>query len=375
MRFGLALSVFGIASLQFAAGAVEAQEAASTDLYDRIWAHARLYTGNDSSPIQGIALSGRLQYDQAYVDEGDSSHSETNLRRFRFGARMTLRRDLVVHAEAEFDPQDGDPVYRRLTDTYVAWRPSGAVDLTLGKHSAPFTMDGQTSSKELIAVDRSNLTNNIWFTEEYMTGMSLAGERDDFVYHLGYYTSGSANRGFGNSDGGEFVLLTLGRDFAQRLGADAALLRLNLVDNQPDPANGFTRPLEHVASLNFAFANGRWGVQADVAGATGYLGQSDLFGVMLMPYYDLTPSLELVTRYTYVESDDHNGVRFARYESELVEGRGDRYEELYVGLNHYWYGHKLKLQTGLQYADMRDRAGDGGAYSGWAGTMGIRLSW
>jgi phosphate-selective porin OprO/OprP len=44
-------------------------------------------------------------------------------------------------------------------------------------------------------------------------------------------------------------------------------------------------------------------------------------------------------------------------------------------MNYYLYGHKLKLQTGLQYADMRDRAADGGKYTGWSWTTGFRISW
>jgi hypothetical protein len=47
--------------------------------------------------------------------------------------------------------------------------------LTFGKQAVNFTMDGSTSSKELIAIDRSNLTNNLWFTEEYLPGVGLSG--------------------------------------------------------------------------------------------------------------------------------------------------------------------------------------------------------
>ena len=89
----------------------------------------------------------------------------------------------------------------------------------------------------------------------------------------------------------------------------------------------------------------------------------------------LSEKLQLVGRYTLVASEDDNGVRFARYEREIAAGRGDRYNELYLGLNYYWYGHELKLQNGLQYVDMRDRADDGGAYSGWSWTTAFRLSW
>jgi phosphate-selective porin OprO/OprP len=96
---------------------------------------------------------------------------------------------------------------------------------------------------------------------------------------------------------------------------------------------------------------------------------------MIMPYYNFTAKLQAVARYTYLESSDDNGVRFARYENQVVAGRGDQYQEFYAGLNYYIYKHKLKVQTGVQYADMRDQAGDGGAYSGWAWTTGLRISW
>jgi phosphate-selective porin OprO/OprP len=56
-------------------------------------------------------------------------------------------------------------------------------------------------------------------------------------------------------------------------------------------------------------------------------------------------------------------------------GQGDRYNELYLGANYYFYGHKLKLQNGAQFAKMNDRANDGGAYSGASWTTGLRVSW
>jgi phosphate-selective porin OprO/OprP len=51
------------------------------------------------------------------------------------------------------------------------------------------------------------------------------------------------------------------------------------------------------------------------------------------------------------------------------------YNELYGGANYYFYGHKLKLQSGVQFADMNDRANDGGAYSGVSWTTGLRIGW
>ena len=347
----------------------------STETFGDLWSHARLFANaSEDAAIKSVVLSGRVQYDYAYVDSGDEEYSDSDFRRFRFGFKVGFRHDLVFHAEAEYAPSE-DPVYQKLTDTYIAWSPNDAVEVTVGKQGANFTMDGMTSSKELIAIDRSALTNNIWFTEEYVPGITVTGEVGKLRYDAGYFSSGSANRGFGDSDGGEFFLGTVGYDFDERLGANKAELAFNYVDNEPDPANDFTRPLEQIVSVSFDFEKERWGVRSDISAATGYLGQSDLSGFMVMPFYNLANSNQLVWRYTYVNSDDPNGVRFGRYERELESGRGDDYREIYFGVNHYWYGHKLKLQSGLQYVDMSDVANDGGAFTGWSWTTGFRISW
>ena len=94
-----------------------------------------------------------------------------------------------------------------------------------------------------------------------------------------------------------------------------------------------------------------------------------------MPFYNVSPHWQLVLRYTWLRSDEDGGVRFGRYERELVDVRGDRYREVFAGLNWYLYGHKLKWQTGLQKTRMDDATDSGGDYDGWGFTTGLRLSW
>ena len=172
-----------------------------------------------------------------------------------------------------------------------------------------------------------------------------------------------------------FTYTLVGYDFARALGVREATLAGNYLYQQPDSNNTFTRPFEHIASVNFKLESDRWGVRGDLSAASGYLGQSDVWGAMAMPSYNLTSKLQLVGRYTFVTSEDVNGVRLATYENTIVSGRGDRYNEVYGGANYYFYGHKLKVQTGVQYADMNDRAGDGGAYSGTSWVTGLRVGW
>jgi phosphate-selective porin OprO/OprP len=343
--------------------------------YDRIWRFAEWYDNPSNPVIQQVLFSGRYQHEYAAIDADEGDLGEWNVRRMRLGPRITLFRTLTLHGEVELNPQEADPLYVRFTDLYVQWNKSRRLALTVGKHGVAFTMDGSTSSKELLTIDRSNLSNNIWFPQEYMPGASVSGRLAPWVYRVGVYSAGDANRELGEFNGGLFALGVVGYDLTERLGAKDALLAANYVYQNPDSNNTFTRQLEHIASVNFRFEGDRWGVRADLAGASGYLGQSDLWGVMAMPFFNITNKLQLVARYTFVGSDEPNGVRLATYESRLVPGRGDRYDELYLGANYFFYGHKLKLQSGLQFAEMDDRAADAGAYSGVSWTSGVRVSW
>ena len=344
--------------------------------YDKVWRQFTEWYVNDSNPVmQKVLFSGRFQHDFAVIDADQGGHDEWNVRRLRLGPRVTLFRTFTLHGEVELNPQEADPLYVRFTDLYLQWSRSGRLTLTVGKHSVPFTMDGATSSKELLTIDRSNLTNNIWFTSEYVPGLSVSDKRASWVYRAGVYTAGEASREFGEFNGGLFTLGVLGYDFAKSLSVKEALLSGNYVYQNPDARNTFTQRLEHIASVNFKFDADTWGLRTDVSAASGYLGQRDLWGLMAMPFASITQKLQLVGRYTFLQSDGRNGVRLATYEKRLVPGRGDRYNELYLGANYFFYGHKLKLQSGVQFADMRDRANDGGAYAGVSWTTALRVSW
>lgn len=366
------------APVQAPPAAVQASSGAEKpgSTYDRVWRQFTELYVNDSNPVvQKVLFSGRFQHEFAAIDADQGEHDEWNTRRLRMGPRITLFRTFTLHGEVELNPQERNPLYVRSTDLYLQWSQSGRLVVTVGKHGVPFTMDGATSSKELLAIDRSNLTNNIWFTYEYIPGVSVAGKVAPWVYRVGAYSAGEANREFGEFNGGAFTLGMLGYDFAKSLGVNEALLTGTYVYQNPDTRNTFTQRLEHISSVNFKLDAGRWGLRSDVSTASGYLGQRDLWGVMAMPFLNITDKLQLLGRYTFLESDGVNGVRLGTYENRVVSGRGDMYKELYLGANYFLYGHKLKLQTGFQFADMDDRANDGGAYSGGSWTTGLRIGW
>ena len=359
-----------------AASAQTSEPKKEPSTYDRIWGDFTQWYADDTNPvIQRLALSGRLHYEFASVESDQGNHSEWNLRRLRIGPRITLFRKFTFHSEVELDPQRNDPLYVRFTDLYLQWARTPRLALTVGKQSAPFTLDGATSSRELLSIDRSNLANNLWFPQEYLPGLSLSGRSGQWAYRGAVYSSGAANREFGEFTGGTVTLGVVSYDFAPKLSVKEALLTGNYVYQTADVDNTFTRRLAHIGSINFRLEDTKWGARADVSTAVGYLGQSDMWALQAMPFFNVTGKLQVVGRYTFIESDMPNGILLATYESRVVSGRGDEYNEMYFGANYYFYGHRLKLQSGVQFAEMNDRAGDGGEYSGVAWTTGLRIGW
>ena len=344
--------------------------------YDRIWADFTQWYRNDKNPaVQQVLFTGRFQHDFATVDADQGDHDESNIRRVRFGPRVTFARKFLFHAEVEVNPQEREPFYMRFTDLYVQWNRSAKFALTVGKHAAPFTQEGATSSKDLITIDRGMIAQNIWFPQEYMPGISASGRVAPWNYRFGVYSSGAMNREFGEFSGDYFTLALVGYDFAKKLAVKEAVLTGNYLYQHPDPDNTFTRQLEHIVSGHFRLEAEKWGLRTDLSRAQGYLGQSDIWGAMAMPFYNITPKLQGVLRYTYMDSELPNGLRPTGYEARVVSGRGDQFNELYLGANYYFYGHRLKVQSGVQWADMNDRANDGGEYSGVSWTTGIRVGW
>jgi phosphate-selective porin OprO/OprP len=351
---------------------VEADQASLCDFFDL----ATLYSNKENPILQKFALSGRLQADAAFFDASQAASSEQLLwRRFRSGFKATMFKDFTVHAEADLDLNEHNPLYNKLTDTYISWSRGDEFELLIGKQGAKYTMDGATSSKELIRMERSLLSNNLWFTEEYFTGVSATGEVDKWVYNLGFFSSDGGAE-FGDFQAGYFGLVSIGYDFAETFGLDKALIRGDYVNNDPT-GDGIlnTRPLTQVGSINGTFEKGPWGLRTDIGAGEGWKDQSDLFAIAIMPYFNLSDKVQLVASYNYVTSSGENGVRLDRYESSVVSGRADEAHEFYAGVNYYLCKHKLKWQTGVEYTTASDSANDGGAYDGWGVSSGIRISW
>lgn len=345
--------------------------AATCDLFER----AVLYKNKDFIAFQTLALTGRLQLDTAFFEANKGGSNSLEWRRFRYGFKSQHFDHFTLHAETDLDLVDSDPLYNKLTDSYVGWSQSEALAIKLGKQGALFTLDGATSSKNLIRMERSLLSHNLWFTEEYFTGASASGEISHWVYRLGFFSSDGGAE-FGEFEAGYFGLFSLGYDFAESLAVDRAVVRVDYVNNNPT-GNGVlnTRPLADVVSINATLEQGAWGIRSEVASGSGLGNQPDLTAFAIMPYYRINDRWQLVASYNHVSSGAFDGVRLDRYENRIAPGQVNEAHEFYLGVNHYLCGHQLKWQTGVEYTHAVDRTNDGVAYQGWGLSSGIRISW
>jgi phosphate-selective porin OprO/OprP len=343
--------------------------------FDKAWNYLTLYSNDENPTLQQFSLVGRAQIDSVWVNpktpEEAEKFNDTIWRRLRFGFKADVFDDWVAHLEGSFDLNE--PVedwYAAITDGYIAWAPKKELNIKMLKQSAGFTLDGATSSKRLLTLERNNLTHNLWFTREYFTGVLASGELAETWNYKASFFSSDGDEEWGLDGASWFTLWSLGYKWGHT--------QLNLAYVfQDEHEEAGTRPFEQILSLTAKWHKDSWGIWGDLSVGKGFSTQeqSDVWGLVVMPFYDFSDHLQCVLRYTYLTSGEDNGIRLNRYENEVVEGRGDTYTEGYAGINVYFYGHKFKWQTGLTWADMTDDAMDGGEYEGLALSTGLRVYW
>jgi phosphate-selective porin OprO/OprP len=341
--------------------------------YDQVWDKVVLYENEESSVIQKFALTGRLQsdYHNFENDENGISEDDSQWRRFRFGFKAALFGGVTLHSEANMNLNQPEPLYRNLTDTYFSWSTGTGIKIKVGKQSAPFTLHGSTSSKKLYTLERGKIARNIWFGNEYFTGVSFSGKRDNWEYLAGVYSSDEGPEFDEAFDYGKFGLVSIGYNFEGSEYFDKSLLRFDLMMQETDALNQ-TPEHKNAFSIVTKLNKGKFNFWGDLSFSTGYGSQSDVWGTQLMPFYDFTDKIQGVFSYTYVESNGPLDIDVTRYERDLA-GRGDEMQEYFFGINYFFYGHKLKWQNAIQYSQM-DNLGIK-VYEGWGYTSGLRISW
>ena len=348
--------------------------------FDKIWDNVVLYENVENSLISKFWLTGRLQGEyHSFENEVAPAidHDDYDWRRFRFGFKATLFGDITLHSEADLGLENrGRPLYNDLTDTYFSWSTENGMKFKLGKQSAPFTLDGSTSSKKLHTLERSKIAGNIWFGQEYFPGITVSGSKDEIDYFAGFYSNDNKPEFDGAFKHGQFGILSVGKDYAANFDLEKSYFRLDFMFQEDDGNVDVEDFNDWNAAYSFVtkWENNDWYFWTDLSFADRKNG--DVWGLQLMPFYDITDKTQLIFCYTYLDSSGDNQLRASRWEDRLDRGqyRGDDLTEYFFGLNHFFYGHKLKWQNGLQYTQL-DEADGSKEYEGWGFTTAFRISW
>ncbi len=361
----------------------ETQQEQSPAVFASIWKLPKLYQNKNNPYIQSFALVGRY-HGQYWMAESEGSYdNDWENRRLYLGFNTRLFKQFTLEAQINVN-DDFDPVYKALYDAFIKWENvDNDFAVSIGRLDYVYTgMERTTSSKRIKTMERALLVNLIMPGE--VIGGYAKGKIGRLTYHTGLF-SGSIEDEFTSFAGGFGALL--GFSYGAPLFYDKGSLHLDYLYNSGDEDNNAFKAYENIVSLWHEGQKGALTIGVDLTVATGVNEQSDVFGLTLLPTYDLVHNLflsgdklQLALRYHYASSSDDYGLKFSkRYEQPVTSGKGDFYNSWYLGLNYSIYQQKLKFMTGFEYFDMAGVADEDSTITndrdvdGWSFISGIRL--
>jgi phosphate-selective porin OprO/OprP len=400
--------------------------------YDRIWSAFTLYKDENNPVLQEFSLQGRLQVqyadgnsDNGHFDiedfkNGSAANRQSvwedhfEARRARFGFKSKWYQNWKLEGQIDVDTTDGaNNLYRDIYDLYLTYAPGDSFNASIGKTKVKFGREQEISSKEILTFERS-LVSNLLFPGE-LTGAWVSGKgiAEHWLYELGIYSNDRSREFARFHQGGAVILGKIGYDYSVQTGLDIAVASFQYMHNS-DPGFKEVDENTYFASGSPAFTDcialtnditqGRFGLTTDIlygfgyqgnaeqAGSTKAINQSDVFGITIIPSYFIADGLQLVGRFQWATSGDVHPKRGStpatsnlglpnRYEKWApdVIPNGDNYTSFYLGLNYYLYGHKLKIMSGIEYSMMDGGIASAGkhqtaSYDGYTFLSGLRFS-
>lgn len=344
---------------------------------DRLWSRASLYKNTDNPWLQEFKLRGRYHGQHHWLESDQGNEHDWENRRVRYGIDAKLFRkttEVRIDAETNEDLSDG---YATLIDAYVKWKPSDSFSLTMGRQKPAIAhYDWVQSTTSQPTFERSQIFNQLRVNRA--AGLLAEGGGETWSWQAGVY-SAEVDSEFGSFSGGHAFTAGVGRDFAEFLGLEKALVHVDWLHSEAQESDNLFNRYGDILTATFWLEEDRWSVVAEAFAATGGRGpDGDVFGFFIQPTYDLVPDkLQLVGRYGFANGDGPDSViAQTRYERSAPRldggGRGERYHSIYIGAQWFLHGDKLKLMAGAEYARL-DGGGNGGDFEGTTALAGVRL--
>jgi phosphate-selective porin OprO/OprP len=351
------IAAFCVLSLPYSVHAQSgADPSRSPTAFDTLWDKSTLYHSDTNPYVKDFSLVGRYHGQYWNVESGGTRNEGWENRRMVFGFNSSLFDSFALEVQMKIS-EDFDPFYDELYVAFLEWtNRNQSFTTSAGRLDYVYTgLERSTSSKVISTLERSLVVNQVMPGE--VVGLYTSGIGTTAGYQIGVF-SGSIEQELTHFDGG--VALLAGFNYPLALGFESGTIHLDYLYNDGDPDNNAFEPYQDILSLWHQGTTGRLSMGMDLTWAYGIGSRSDLYGVTLLPTYDLgenlligSDKLQLALRYHHASSESPGGLEFnRRYEQEVVSGTGDRYNAWYIGLNYLVNDHKLKLMTGIEYFDM-----------------------
>lgn len=143
---------------------------------------------DEKNPIN-VTLGGYLMvdhdsFDSAFLENGGNSPTDsqygTDIRRARLSIKTTFKD--ACKAKFQVDVSSGDI---KIKDAYLQYKGWPWAKITVGKQKEPFGLEKLTSSRNLLMIERSLVTEAL--TPGRSVGISAVGNIDSIQWQVGYF--------------------------------------------------------------------------------------------------------------------------------------------------------------------------------------------
>jgi len=354
------------------------------DIFD----YSTLYEGDGF--IREVALKGRYhgQWIDQGIEQGNAQFGDRGWqqRRFRVGYGIEFAGGWELSHTFNVRNYPNNPgtqgFFEDIEELVLEWEGDN-IGLALGKFKPNITREYATSSKRIKTIERSQITNEV--TADKIWGGAVSFDAAGLSHKVGVFSNMyTDNWEWPRADGGVMVTYQTSyeisdstelffdyqyNDVTAQVVADAA------ANNSDDGGSAY----EHVFAIGTENDFGRLGVVTDVIfgfdkgdNLNGMPVGDDTWGFVFLPYYSVTDKLEAVFKYAYMADGE-----VQRVQDRLNGGFGspglDSVHTVYLGLNYYICGDKLKVMFGHEWLSAEDFADQDVDGSSWM--MGIRTYW
>lgn len=312
-----------------------------------------------------LVIRGRAQWQFGYVDpDSDIAGAPTNdystfeLRRLRIGTQGALYQNLKFDFRMNALPEGANLDVGKLVYTGI-----DGIDLGFGKTDQTLSMEDAVSSTDIITVERSYASN--FFDPDKTIGVWADGDAGPFGLFAGAFNGEDTNDNPLDSDGDSHFAFNLraGFDASEYMPEDMSLgVFFDTVQNH-DNDNDEAYRFEQSYSLGAEFETGPFGIMGNYLWGTLTEDDNDVYGFVVMPWFYVSPKLQLVARYDFLDSDKPDGLGVqSRYigraaiddaKGGVSADVGDEWQSVYGGANYYISGNNLKVMGGVEWSELK----------------------